>query len=136
MATAPPTKSPASALISRPGRGKDVGVVEYDRYIEKQMRKTRTTMKLVDLAYALLQLTIGLILILLVATLVEQWLVEGGFSSWARYATFGLIVAGAGYFFVRRLWPLLWGRINPVYAAHTIEKGHPTLKNSLVNFLL
>ena len=32
--------------------------------------------------------------------------------------------------------PPLANRINPVFAAQTIEQGRPTLKNSLINFLL
>ena len=34
------------------------------------------------------------------------------------------------------LWPPLVHRINPIFAAATIEKSQPSLKNSLVNFLL
>jgi hypothetical protein len=35
-----------------------------------------------------------------------------------------------------RIVPLMVRRINPIYAAHVIEREEPSLKNSLVNFLL
>lgn len=110
--------------------------MEYDQFIEKQIHRTRQAVKLVDFAYASLQLVVGVVVGLLAATLVEHWVVPGGLNAVARFLLFGLFVGSAGYFFAKRLWPLLRSRINPVYAAHTIERGHPTLKNSLVNFLL
>ena len=59
-----------------------------------------------------------------------------GSSFIARLGLFALWVAGAGAFIWRFLLPPLANRINPVFAAQTIEQGRPTLKNSLINFLL
>ena len=136
MAPLPPATPPTQPKPSRNGRARDMELVEYDRFIEKQIHRTRQAVKLVDFAYASLQLLVGAVVVLLAVTLVEHWLVPGGLNVVARFVVFGLLIGGASYFFVRRLWPLVWSRINPVYAAHTIERGHPALKNSLVNFLL
>lgn len=136
MATASQPALPKPPSPSKNGLARDVELVEYDRFIEKQIRRTRQTVKLVDLAYGGLQMLVGVIVLLLAATLIEHWLVTDGLGRVARFVVFSVLIAGCGYFFVRRMWPLVWSRINPVYAAHTIEKGHPTLKNSLVNFLL
>ena len=136
MHTLPTVTPPATPKPSHNGRAKDVKFVEYDQFIEKQIHRTRQAVKLVDFAYASLQLVVGVVVGLLIATLIEHWVVPGGLNAVARFLLFGLFVGSAGYFFVKRLWPLLRSRINPVYAAHTIERGHPTLKNSLVNFLL
>ena len=76
----------------------------------------------------------GLLYFLLVSVL-DHWLVSGGLGFWGRLACLAVFLAGAGWFVVRRLGPLLIRRINPVYAAETIEKSKPSLKNALINFL-
>ena len=45
-------------------------------------------------------------------------------------------MAAAGWFLWRAVAPSIMHRINPVFAAQAIEHGRPTLKNSLINFLL
>ena len=47
-----------------------------------------------------------------------------------------IYVVGAVFYLLRSVVPLTLRRINPLYAAHTIERARPSLKNSLVNFLL
>ena len=47
-----------------------------------------------------------------------------------------MLLACGGAYFVLRVLPPLLHRINPVFAAQTIEQSRPTLKNSLINFLL
>ena len=57
--------------------------------------------------------------------------------AWLAYLAMGVVLVGSvGYFAYRRLWPLVRRAINPVYAAQTIERSSPTLKNSLINLLL
>ncbi|MCO6046148.1 hypothetical protein NG895_19790 [Aeoliella sp. ICT_H6.2] len=121
---APPRKDPA------------VEYVEYDKYIDRQVERTRRAVKLVDLAQSLLVLVIGLLAFLLVAAVLEHWVFAGGLSTLGRMAMFALLVGGLGYYVVRYVWPLLASSINPAYAAAAIEREHPTLKNALLNFLL
>jgi hypothetical protein len=111
-------------------------LVQYDQYIDTQIKNTRRAVKLVDVATALVMLATSLLAFLLTAAIVEHWLVPGGFSVAVRTVLFVILVGGAGYFAYRRLWPLMRRAINPVYAAHTIERSSPTLKNSLINLLL
>ena len=73
---------------------------------------------------------------LFAAALVDQWLIVGGLGTWGRVLLWLVLVGAAGTYFARRLLPPLLHRINPVFAAATIEKSQPTLKNSLINFLL
>ena len=47
-----------------------------------------------------------------------------------------VLVAAGGWYFLARVLPAISRRINPLYAAETIERSRPSLKNSLVNFLL
>ena len=113
-----------------------VHLVEYDKYIENQLRKTAPAGALRRRDRALLVLVAGSLIYLFAMALVDHWLVTGGMGyagrtvAWAVYLT-GLI-AWCGYALV----PLVFWRINPIYAAHTIEQNRPTLKNSVVNFLM
>ena len=53
-----------------------------------------------------------------------------------RWGALAIFAVGALAYIWRSLVPLVLRRINPVYAAHSIERTKPSLKNSLVNFLL
>ncbi len=104
--------------------------------IEDRILKTRRQVKGVDIIAGLLSLTVGVLLYLFFAALVDHWLVKGGLGFWGRLALWTILIAAAGFYFFKNLWPSLVLRINPVFAARTIEQSKPTLKNSLINFLL
>lgn len=126
----PPAPRPAA-------RPKDAAkLVRYHDYIDEKIESTRRMVKIVDLATALMELTVVLLAFLFVYALAEHWVINGGFSFAVRCVLFGIVLVGVGWFAVRRLWPLCIGAINPVYAAQTIEHGSPTLKNGLINLLL
>jgi hypothetical protein len=129
---------PVEQLSSRPAKkpASDGQIVEYDRYIDTQIRQTRRAVKIVDLVTTLVMLAAGVLAFLLVVAVAEHWLVPGGFSVAARTILFGVLVGGIGYVAFRRLLPLVLRAVNPVYAANAIEQHSPSLKNTLVNFLL
>ncbi|MEX2317921.1 MAG: hypothetical protein WD669_12260 [Pirellulales bacterium] len=114
----------------------DAQLVQYDQYIDTQIQSTRRTVKLVDLATAIVLLATGVLAYLLAAALVEHWLIPSGFPTAMRMLLFAVLAGGTLYFAYRRLWPLCVRAINPVYAARTIEQSSPSLKNTLVNLLL
>jgi len=109
-------------------------VVQFDQYIERRVNKTRTHVKLVDLAAALMVLLVGTMSYLLVVAVVDHWVVD--FSTMGRFVALVVLIGGVGCFVARYVVPLLIKRINPVYAARTIEQTAPTLRNNLVNYLL
>ena len=110
--------------------------VDYDKYIDKQLRRTRRQVRTVDLSSAILILVAGVLGYLLLATLVDHWLVSGGLGYAGRTLAWAICLTAAVTWTGYILLPLVFRRINPVYAAHAIEESRPTLKNSLVNFLL
>jgi collagen type III alpha len=118
--------------LPAPSRGR---LVEYDEFIEAQLRKTRGQVRMVDLAGALMTLMAGGLLFLLAAALVDHWVVRGGMAPWARWAALTLFVVSGAAYLVVGVVPSLVRRINPLYAAEAIERSRPTLKNALVNFL-
>jgi hypothetical protein len=124
--------SPVQPAAKLPG-GK---LVEYDQYIDTQLRRTRGQVKIAEVCSGLMSLAVAALAFFLVVAVADHWLFRGGFGGAARFVLFGGLVIGAGYYFVKRILPALLGRVNPVYAAQTIERSRPTLKNSLINFLL
>lgn len=108
----------------------------YDQYIQQQLRKTEASVKTVDVFAALLTMLVGGVAYLLAMVVLDQWIVPGGLGVGGRILAFMLLLVGGGYWFVRGVLPPLVRRVNPAYAAHTIERGSPGMKNSLLNFLL
>ena len=109
-------------------------IVETARFIERQIDKTRTQVRLHDIAAAVLLLTAGTIAFLLAVVLIDHWIAPLGI--WGRSVALLVLIVGWGYGCWRQVKPSLVQRINPVYAARAIENGAPGLKNSLINFLL
>ncbi len=113
-----------------------VEYVEYDKYIDRQVERTRRAVKAVELSQAMLVLVIGLIGFLLAVAIIEHWIVDGGLGTLGRVLLFLVMLGSGGYYLYRYIWPLVAQQINPAYAAVAIEREHPTLKNSLLNFLM
>ena len=109
---------------------------EYEVVIERRLQETRRQVKGVDLAGGVLTLSIGVLTFLLLAAAIDHWLVAGGLGFWGRLVLWLALVGMAAFCFVRQILPPLVHRINPVFAADTIEKSQQSLKNSLINFLL
>ena len=130
MATGTAQRGPKPAVPKSEGRW-----LEYDEFIDKQLRKARGQVKGVELAGALMTLAAGGLLFFLAASLIDHWLIPGGLGIGGRVLLFVLFLFAAAWYIARRLAPLVIRRINPVYAAETIEKSKPSLKNSLINFL-
>lgn len=82
----------------------------------------------------LMTLIAGVIGFLLVLTLIDHWVIA--LSWWGRWLALVALLAGAGCYVALQIVPLMLRPINPVYAAKAIEEAEPSLKNSLINFLL
>src|SRR5690349_19195329 len=109
------------------------GHAEHDRIIQRQLRKTTRHVRIVDLASGIAAWAIGVIAFFFACALIDHWI---GLGTAGRLVSLALLLAGSLYFLLLRIGPLLVRSINPTYAARTIEEATPTLKNSLVNFLL
>ncbi|MBX3414922.1 MAG: hypothetical protein KF708_19715 [Pirellulales bacterium] len=117
----------------KPNQGR---YVEYEQFIAAQIRKTRGQVKGVEIAGAILRLLVGALVYLLVVAFVDHWILSQGLGLWGRLSALALFIIGVGSYLALYVAPLIARRVNPIYAAHTIEQHQPTLKNSLVNFLL
>ena len=112
---------------------KSAALGKTERFIERQLGKTRLQVRLIDLASGLMTLMTGVLLYLLTWAVVDHWLWPLGFGG--RWLAFALLLGGSAYYLLVVVVPLLFRPINPIYAARAIEQAEPTLKNSLINFL-
>jgi hypothetical protein len=71
---------------------------------------------------------------LLMVVAVDHWLMPIGV--FGRWLSLIVLLSSLGVIAYRQLVPLIFRRINPVYAARAIESCTPSLKNSLINYLL
>ena len=126
------TTSTATSKSSRSESPPDGG--RYDQFIEQRLDKTRVQVKLVDLAGATMVLAAGVLGVLLVLAIIDHWVISLG--AWGRWLSLAGLVGGVAWYVTRTIVPLAFGQISSVYAARTIEKSEPSLKNSLINFLM
>jgi hypothetical protein len=126
--TFPESRAPQPRATSR---GNDPSP---DTYIDRQLRRTQWQVRLVDSGAALLVWCAALLLSLFAFAVIDHWLVPLG--TVGRWLALLALAAGSVYYFIMQLGPLLICRINSAYAAKVIEDAEPSLKNSLLNFLL
>src|SRR4029453_11990340 len=122
--TIPPTTAPPPTAQMR----------DRERVIHRQLGRTSFHVRLVDLASSLAILLVGVLAFILLVALVDHWVV--GLGIVGRTLALALLVGGGAWFPFPQIGPLVIKTINPTYAARTIEEATPTLKNSLINFLL
>ncbi len=127
----------ASGTVStRPPAESAPTLGRYEEFIQKRLEHTRRQVRLVDVASGVVVLLAASLFFFLAVALADHWLFPHGLNFFARLILWGIWVAVAGLFAWRTVAPAVMHRINPVFAAQTIEQGRPTLKNSLINFLL
>jgi hypothetical protein len=127
----PPVVDPTNAARQASGGHPTSG---YGESVERQLRQTQRQVKFVDLCTALMALVAGVVGYLLVISLIDHWIIGLGF--FGRLLTLGTLLVGCAWHFSKVVLPLITHRINPLYAARSIEQGTPSLKNSLINFLM
>ncbi len=106
------------------------------KFIDSQVQKTREQVKTVEVWSELLSLGVLVMAFLLTVVILDHWVFASGLGLWGRALAFASLIGGIGWYLWAKVLPLVVQRINPVYAAATIEKSEPRLKNSLINFLM
>ncbi len=108
--------------------------LQHDQFIEQQLARTRRRVKWVDLGSLAMGLVGGIIAYLLIVVLIDHWV--AGLSGLGRFVALLGLLLGTTYYLAAYLVPPFLRRINPAYAARAIEQSDPSLKNSLINFLM
>lgn len=109
--------------------------VDADEYIDFQLAKTQSQIKTTEVLTSASWLGIAVLSYVLTFVILDQWIMPGGFSNWARAVWLGGLVCGGGGWLIWRIL-LPWFRtIHELYAAKMIESADPTLKSSLLNLI-
>jgi len=126
----PKTAEPKTAQSQSPS-----GYVDFDEYVDFQLEKTRHSIKWTDIVTATAVVAAFVVGYLLLFTILDHWLVPGGFSHTARFAMVGgLLAVTAGWLTWRVILPYL-KQVSGLYAARMIESTEPGLKSSLLNLV-
>jgi len=104
--------------------------------IDQQIRRTRQQVKWVEIFQGLLVLAVVGLGVLFGAAVVDHWAVQGGLPDWVRWLVWAGLTGWTIVYFWAKVLPLIVYRIHPLYAAQAIETARPSLRNSLINFLL
>jgi hypothetical protein len=107
-----------------------------DAYLGQRLRAVGEDHRQVAVLTFCLAAVLGMLGWFVVGVLLDHWVVPGGLSTvmrvvWLAGALIGVTAAAA-----RWLAPFLWRRVNLVYAARTLERADPSLRNDLVNAVL
>lgn len=109
--------------------------VDFDEYIDFQLSKTRANIKTTDILTALAGVGTMFLAYLLVFVVFDHWIIDGGFSTGARWLMLGgLLVASAAWVVWRVVLPSR-RNVTGLYAARAIEETEPELKHSLMNLV-
>ena len=115
--------------------GKASNFVDFDEFIEFQLRKTRSGIHQTDVLTSGVLWGVFLLGYLSVFTVADHWIIPGGVGFIPRVIL--LVVVGIGLLawgFARVLLPYL-RHVNALYAAREIEKTFPDLKSSLLTWV-
>jgi len=109
--------------------------VEFDEYIDFQLRKTRGNIKWTEIATALVGLAVLFLAYLLIFVLLDHWFIAGGFSQTARVVMLCVLLATIAAWLAWKVALPYWRQVNTLFAARTIEQAEPTLQSSLLNLV-
>ena len=126
----------SGTLSTRPPAESAPNLGRYEDFIQKRLEHTRRQVRLVDVGSGVVVLLAASLFFFLAVALADHWLFPHGLNFFARLHALGSLGRRSGLVAWRTVAPAVMHRINPVFAAQTIEQGRPTLKNSLINFLL
>ncbi len=109
--------------------------VDFDEYVGFHLSRTQSGIKSTEILTTLGWIgTLGLAY-LLIFTVLDHWVIDGGFSRFARISLLlSAVTLGVGWFVWRVVVPYMRS-INSLYAARQIEQSTPSLKGGLVNLV-
>ncbi len=110
-------------------RGK---LLDYEQYIDHQLRQTRARIKRTDVLSAILLLLTAALGVLFLEVVLDH---AFALPAWIRRIVLGMGLTAAATFAALRIVRPIVASINGMYAAKTIESAKPEFKNGLINYL-
>ncbi len=119
----------------RPNTGTSSQYVDFDEYIEYQLKKTRAGIHQTDLLIGGLTLCALITGYLLLFAIFDQWIIPGGFSATMRVVLLGILGVSVVTWVGWKILLPYFRSINAMYAAREIERTHPEFKSSLMTWV-
>lgn len=131
----PATAEPKTAQRNAAQPQRSTGYVDFDEYVDFQLEKTRHSIKWTDIVTATAVVAAFVVGYLLLFTILDHWLVPGGFGHTARFVMVGgLLAVTAAWLAWKVVLPYL-KQVSGLYAARMIESSEPGLKSTLLNLV-
>ena len=109
--------------------------VDFDEFVDFQLKKTRANIKLTDILTAATGAATLVLGYLLIFTILDHWVIDGGFGTLSRSLLFGLLmVATTAWLYWRIAVPYL-KNVTGLFAARVLEESDPSLKSTLLNLV-
>ena len=106
-----------------------------DEYIQYKLQKARRRIKWADLLTAGLLAAVVLIGYVLVFTVLDHWVVSGGFSPWIRAIGLAVVCIACLGILIRYV-AIPWAKtIHPLYAARVLDSSDGGIKGALVSLI-
>ena len=109
--------------------------VDFDEYIDYQLQKTRSNIKVTDILTALVGIAVLVLSYVLVFVVFDHWVIAGGFSRTTRILMLSVVIIAAVIWIGWKVVIPNLKRVTGLYAAREIEKFDPGLKSSLLNLI-
>ncbi|MEO1996854.1 MAG: hypothetical protein ABGZ17_16435, partial [Planctomycetaceae bacterium] len=109
--------------------------VDFDEFIDFQLKKTRSQVRLTDLLTALAGIATLVLGYLLAFTLLDHWVIDGGFQPQTRAVMLLVLAIVASVWLTRSVILPYMRRISALFAANVLEGAEPGLKSSLLNLV-
>lgn len=104
--------------------------------LEQRIDETRREVKRVDIIVTFVTMFAGTVIFLFLVVILDHWIFSSGLSAWMRVVLFAGGISALFAYLAARVIPIIRYSVNPVYAAQILETHKPSLKNSLINWIL
>ena len=109
--------------------------VDFDEFIDYQLQRARRGIRSTDVITACVGVGVILLGYIVLFTVLDHWVIDGGFGRTARMSLVVLLGIVSAAWLVRRLAAPLSGSVTDLYAAKTIEKSEPGLRSLLLSLV-
>lgn len=109
--------------------------VDYDEFVDYQLEKTRGEIKWNDVLTTMAGIAALTLAYLFVFTLLDHWVIEGGFSRGTRAVLLTLLVAVSLGWTIWKIVLPWWRKVHLLFAARMIEEHVPGLRSNLLNLI-
>ena len=108
------------------------GYADADEFIRYQIEHARSRIKATDLLTAVVLAGLLLVGYLLTFTLLDHWVVAGGFSAWTRALMLGTVLLVAAAIVVQYVIRPWFRTIHPLFAARMLDGSSEAMQGSLL----